>query len=115
MTRTRTISLEVSEEAARAIIDQALYYREQSPDSALAAKWDDAVTQAALSLLQMPDRGSDCHFQSSRLRGMRRISVPGFPKHLVFYIFVQEARIVRIVHVLHGARDLETFLFDVPE
>ncbi len=115
MTRARSISLEISEEAAQAIVDQALYYREQSPDTALEAKWDDAVTQTVLSLLQMPDRGSICRFRSPSLHGMRRIPVPGFPKHLVFYLFVREEHIVRIVHVLHGARDLETFLLDIPK
>jgi plasmid stabilization system protein ParE len=107
MTRKRTISLEVSEAAAQTIINQALYYREQSPDSALDAKWDDAVTRAVLSVLHMPQRGAECHFRSPGLRGMRRIAIKGFPKHFVFYLFLSEERLIRVVDVVHGSRDLD--------
>jgi plasmid stabilization system protein ParE len=108
MTRTRTVFLEVSEEAAQAIINQALYYREQSPDSALEARWDEAVMLAVISLLHMPERGAECRFKSPGLRGIRRIAVKGFPKHSVFYLFSAEQYVVHIVDVIHGARDLET-------
>ena len=40
---------------------------------------------------------------------MRWIPIPGFPKHIVFYLFLAEKRVVRVVHVMHGARDLEAF------
>ncbi len=109
MTKRRTVSLDILAEASREIINQALYYREESPDSGLEAQWDDAVGQTIWSLLSMPERGSRCNFQSPELQGMRWIPVPGFPKHIVFYLFVTEERVVRIVHVLHGARDLEAF------
>jgi len=41
---------------------------------------------------------------------MRWIPIEGFPQHLVFYRFDPQLRIVLIVNVLHGARDLETEL-----
>lgn len=110
MTKTHNLFLDILDEASQEIIDQALYYREESPDSDLETQWDHAVSQAIGSLLTMPERGSRCNFQSPELQGMRWIPVSGFPKHIVFYLIVAEERVVRIVHILHGARDLEAFL-----
>ncbi len=104
-----TLSLDLLDEASQEILNQASYYREESPDSTIEAQWDHAVSQAIRSLLSMPERGSRCNFLSPELRGMRWIPVPGFPRHIVFYLFLAEERVVRIVHILHGARDLEAF------
>jgi hypothetical protein len=42
---------------------------------------------------------------------MRRIAVPGFPRHLVFYEHLSDDAVIRVVHVLlHGARDIEALL-----
>jgi plasmid stabilization system protein ParE len=38
------------------------------------------------------------------------LAVPGFPKHLVFYRYLAEEDTLRVVHVLHGARNLEVLL-----
>lgn len=108
MTSTR-IRVHISEVAAKAIIDQADYYASQQ-DEALAARWEKAVAGSIRSLLRMPERGSLCHFHPAGLRRLRRISVSGFPQHLVFYRYIHEQRIVHIVHVLHGARDIEALL-----
>jgi plasmid stabilization system protein ParE len=101
----KKISLEVLEDAAQSILDQIDYYREQSPDSNVAARWEAAVTDTMLSLLQMPERGTGCRFRSPRLQGMRWIPVHGFRSHFLFYIFVPDENIVRIVQVIHGSRD----------
>lgn len=103
------IVIDVLDDAATEIIGQALYFREQSPGSTLSDRWDRAVMNAFTSLLSAPERGCLCGFPARGLEGMRRISIPGFPNHFVFYVFVAGERIIRIVHVLHGARDLETF------
>jgi toxin ParE1/3/4 len=47
-----------------------------------------------------------CRFGLAELRNIRRMSISGFPKHLVFYRV--EDREVLILRVLHGARDLES-------
>jgi plasmid stabilization system protein ParE len=106
---THSLALEIVDAASQEILDQASYYREESPGSHIEAQWDHAVSQAIRSLLSMPERGAHCNFQSPELREMRWIPIPGFPRHLVFYLFLAEDRVVRIVHILHGARDLEAF------
>jgi len=58
----------------------------------------------------MPERGTLCNFRRSSLSGLRWIPINGFPQHLVFYLFDSQLRIVLIVAVLHGARDLEAEL-----
>jgi anti-anti-sigma factor len=45
------------------------------------------------------------NFQLTTLAGTRRMSVGGFPKHLIFYQ-LQESEIL-VLRVVHGARDLE--------
>jgi plasmid stabilization system protein ParE len=81
---------------------------------ALAQRWEEAVDQAAQSLLNLPERGPPCRFRSRALAGLRWIFVPGFPKHMVFYRFSPEGASIRIVQVLHGARNLETILDEEP-
>jgi toxin ParE1/3/4 len=103
------IELRISEAAALSIIEQADYYEEAS-DRALAQRWEAAVDQAIHSLLNLPERGAACRFHSPALTGLRWIFVPGFPKHMIFYRYLLQENAVRIVQVLHGARDLETLL-----
>jgi plasmid stabilization system protein ParE len=103
------IKLRVSEAAARSILEQAGYYREAANDS-LALGWESAVDEAVHSLLKLPERGALCGFRSSSLAGIRWISIPGFPRHMVFYRFVPAEKAVVILQVLHGARDLDIVL-----
>jgi plasmid stabilization system protein ParE len=103
------IELRISEAAALSIVEQADYYM-QASDVALAQRSEEAVDQATHSLLNSPERGAPCRFRSPALAGLRWIFVPGFPKHMVFYRFFPDEAIIRIVHVLHGARNLETIL-----
>lgn len=105
------IELRISEAAALSIVEQADYYS-QASDAALAMRWEDAVDQAVNSLRSLPERGALCRFRSPALTGLRWILVPGFPKHMVFYRYLPQERAILIVHVLHGARDLETLLDD---
>ena len=103
------IDLRVSEAASLAILEQAEYYRQVS-DDALALRWEAAVDQAARSLLAMPERGSRCRLLAPELSGLRWVPVPGFPKHMIFYRFEPDSDTILIVHVLHGARDLQAIL-----
>ena len=40
--------------------------------------------------------------------------VRGFPRHLLIYSYDRESAALRIVHVLHGARNLEAILTGSP-
>ncbi|HEY1901041.1 MAG TPA: type II toxin-antitoxin system RelE/ParE family toxin [Terracidiphilus sp.] len=82
----------------------------QSSNLDLAQKWEDAVEEAVRSLLHSPQRGARCRLHSPALQGLRWIFVPGFPRHMVFYQFLADEAVLRIVQVLHGARNLETIL-----
>jgi toxin ParE1/3/4 len=103
------IELHVSEAAALAVVEQADYYQ-QASDVALAHRWEDAVVQIIHSLLKWPESGTLCRFRPAALRDLRWIPVPGFPRHMVFYRYLDREKEIRIVQVMHGARDLETLL-----
>jgi plasmid stabilization system protein ParE len=107
------IQLRISEAAALTILEQAEYYRQASCDT-LAQRWEVAVEEIVLSLLNAPERGARCRFRSAALRDLRWVLVPGFPKHMVFYRFLESEEVIHIVQVLHGARDLETLLDEEP-
>jgi plasmid stabilization system protein ParE len=101
--------LEILEAAAQAIVEQADYYVLKSGIT-LAASWEAAVDEAIQRLLRLPETGTLVRFRSPRLANMRWIPVPGFPKHLIFYRYSPESELLRVIHVLHGARDLEALL-----
>jgi plasmid stabilization system protein ParE len=109
--RRRRIRLQITKVAADAIVGQADYYSAQQGES-LAQRWEVAVDEAIHSLLKIPERGSPCGFKHPRLQNLRHISVPKFSKHLIFYEYVRDQRLMRIVHVIHGARDVEALLAD---
>ena len=100
------IEFRISEAAALSIVEQADYYREAS-DEALVQRWEAAVDEAVRSLLNLPERGAPCRFHSPVLAGLRWIFVPGFSKHMIFYRYSQQERVLLVVQVLHGSRDLE--------
>jgi plasmid stabilization system protein ParE len=101
--------LEILEAAAQAIVEQADYYLLKS-GSTLGQRWESAVDEAILRLLRLPETGAPVRFRSPRLAGIRWVPVPGFPKHLIFYRYFPEQELLRVIHVLHGARDLEALL-----
>jgi toxin ParE1/3/4 len=106
--RATRITLEITITAASAIVEQADFYGERS--DSVAHQWEKAVHRVIQSLLRFPDRGARCHFSHPHLQALRRVPVPGFPQHLIFYRHVREENLVLIVHVLHGARDIEKLL-----
>jgi toxin ParE1/3/4 len=99
--------LVLSDAAVADIVEEADWYSMQS-SKALAQRWEHAVTSAILRTLNRPHAGTPCHFQTAELLDLRRISIAGFPKHLLFYRF--ERGVVLILRVVHGARDLEGLL-----
>ena len=97
----------LSDAAVADILEQSDWYQEQSGDK-LAKRWESAVTSAVLRVVKTPGAGPLCHFKSTELHNVRRISLSGFPKHLLFYEFKEKE--ILVLRVLHGARDLESLL-----
>jgi toxin ParE1/3/4 len=99
--------LVLSDAAVADILEQAEWYSTQS-GRALAERWENAVTSAVKYVLSHPTAGMLCRFRSHELRNLRRASVPGFRKHVLFYTFDSEQ--IFVLRVVHGARDLEPLL-----
>jgi len=97
--------LTFAEPAIADILAQAEWYKAQAGQE-LATRWDKAVSSTVLRILRMPRAGALCAFRAGELRGIRRISITGFPAHLVFYQFREDE--IHVLRVLHGARDLES-------
>jgi toxin ParE1/3/4 len=97
----------LSDAAVADILEQSEWYQEQSGDKP-AKRWERAVTSAVLRVVATPGAGALCNFNSTELHEVRRVSLAGFPKHLLFYEFNEKEIIV--LRVLHGARDLESLL-----
>jgi|SRR5690348_14956202 plasmid stabilization system protein ParE len=113
MTKGRAIHLVFTEAAAQAIVEQIEYYAGRQSQS-LADRWEKLVARTILSLRNMPKRGTPCYFGHPDLRDLRRIRVSGFP-HLIFYRYLPEKAVIQIVHVVHGARDIEAVLIERSE
>jgi toxin ParE1/3/4 len=103
--------LVLSDAAALDIAEQADWYHERS-GSKLARRWERAVASSLIFLAKSPRLGARCRFKAIELQEVRRISISGFPKHLIFYR-VTSAELL-VLRVLHGARDLEALLSASP-
>jgi toxin ParE1/3/4 len=99
--------LVLSDASVADILEQADWYVAQSGKT-LANRWEKPVTNVVLRVVSRPASGTPYTFQSPELYAVRRITISGFPKHLLFYRFDGEE--ILILRVVHGARDLE-FLF----
>jgi toxin ParE1/3/4 len=99
--------LVLSDAAVADILEQGDWYRRQS-GQALAKRWEKAVTSSLLHILKTPGSGQQCTFRREELRNMRRATIAGFSRHLVFYRLDEQE--IFILRVLHGARDLENLL-----
>ena len=58
----------------------------------------------------MADRGQPCSLLSTQLRDLRRISVTGFERYAIYYNVSADAKTLRVVAVLHSARDIDRML-----
>lgn len=70
----------------------------------------EAACQTFKNLAANPELGRRREFRNPRLRRVRSFRVSGFGNYLVFYRLVDEG--VQVLHVCHGARDLEALLGD---
>lgn len=95
----------ITEAAAADILEQADWYQIQS-DQKLVQRWQTAVTKTVLQIVETPLTGALCQFNSKELADVRRKSIDGFRKHLIFYRVHDQTLLV--LRVIHGARDLES-------
>ncbi|MBI4584320.1 MAG: type II toxin-antitoxin system RelE/ParE family toxin [Planctomycetes bacterium] len=69
-----------------------------------------AAGEIFLKIAGLPGLGSPRHFKNPSLQGLRMFPIPGFEKHLVFYLAVEGG--IRIIRILHSSRDIRA-LFEV--
>jgi|BarGraIncu00222A_1022003.scaffolds.fasta_scaffold23648_2 toxin ParE1/3/4 len=89
-------------------INAQLDYFEEQAGLETAERFLDQLISSFEDLSQMPRVGVLCGFRKPATRRLRRWPVKGFENWLIFY---QPRRGgVEIVHVMHGARDIEGLL-----
>ncbi|MGC1951101.1 MAG: type II toxin-antitoxin system RelE/ParE family toxin [Gammaproteobacteria bacterium] len=76
-------------------------------DNPLAAEaFLDAIEEASSILSTTPAIGSLRYFHHPELQGLRFYPLKKFEKYLVFYRTMEDAEVIEIVRIVHGARDL---------
>jgi toxin ParE1/3/4 len=93
--------------ARRNILSNAEYLEEHG-GAETAQRFLDATQNTSEALAKMPKLGILCAFRSPALRRLRRWPVKGFENWLSFYQARRNG--VEIVHLIHGARDIESLL-----
>lgn len=68
-----------------------------------------AITGMFQLLAQEPLMGTEYHPLRRSLKGIRMITVTEYPNYLIYYRPLVENAGVRILYVLHGARDAVAF------
>jgi toxin ParE1/3/4 len=91
--------------AAEDIYEQALYIARDNLKA--AERYALTVEKTIASLAENPKRGALYKSRAVRLKGLRKLPVPGF-KDLIFYL--ESADTIEVVRILHGARDLPNIL-----
>jgi toxin ParE1/3/4 len=97
-----------TEEAIFDIAEQAAFIAEENPNA--ADRYISVVRETIASLCDKPTRGSLYKTGNPKPKGLRRLIVPGFKNYLVFH--PEEPRKIRVIRVLHGARDINTILVE---
>jgi toxin ParE1/3/4 len=89
--------------AADADVDEAgAFIAQDNLDAAL--RFYDAVEKTYREIREHPKRWARYELNHPRLQELRKRSVIGFNKYLIFYRI--DADMVEIIRVLHGARDI---------
>jgi len=89
-------------------INAQLDYLEEQAGLETAERFLDQLMSNFEDLARMPKIGFLCGFRKPATRRLRRWSVKGFENWLIFYQASRDG--VEIVHVMHGARDIESLL-----
>jgi plasmid stabilization system protein ParE len=70
------------------------------------------IDSTFLLLSAFPYSGTDMHPVRRVLRGIRMFTVTAYPNYLIYYRPLPDDVGVRILYVLHAARDAATFVHD---
>ncbi|MFY9680218.1 MAG: type II toxin-antitoxin system RelE/ParE family toxin [Candidatus Sulfotelmatobacter sp.] len=101
------VELRLTDVAVNDILEQGVWYGQRS-GRALAKRWESEVTAALTRIKKNPRSAAKCSFRADELQGIRRMSIGGFPRHLIFYRAGKKE--IRILRIVHGTRDLESLL-----
>ena len=72
-----------SEAAIADILEQADWYTAQA-GRRLGERWEKVVTSTVSLAVRRPAAGALCTFRPHDLQDVRRMTISGFPKHLLF-------------------------------
>jgi toxin ParE1/3/4 len=100
----------ITPRASQDIDEHFAYIAQNNSDAAL--RFFDAVRHTFAKLAQMSGMGRLYPVSNPRLEGLRKWSVKGFEKHLIFYLSFDDY--IEIVRILHAARDIEVILSRFP-
>ena len=78
-----------------------------------ATRFLDAVDESISQLCRMPESGAPKRLKNPLLAGLRSWPVKGFEQVRIYYIV--EDKVLRVVRVLHGRRDIRAILEHTPE
>ena len=101
-----TRRLVITVDAARELAEVAAWIHAENPEAGLRLL--DAFRGVKERLLHLPESAPLFRHPKAVALNLRVLRVPGFPSHLIFYRVLEEE--VRVLHVVHGARDLPAFL-----
>ena len=99
-----SLLIDTARDAKVDLIDLAHYLSEREGGSAVL-RFINATKKAFDRLAETPGIGTPRDYDNPRYVGMRMSPIPKFPKYLIFYRV--EGDILKILRVLHGARDLQ--------
>lgn len=74
----------------------------------VALRFFDSARQTFMQLAQNPGIGSPYEVSNTRLVGLRKWSVRGFEKYLIFYLTSDDS--IEVVRILHAAREIAAIL-----
>lgn len=90
------------------ILRQYQYYLIEAEDELVAVRFVDAVQSAIAQVCRQPGVGSPKILNNLKLAGLRSWPVRGFSEIRVYYLVSE--KMVRVVRVLHGKRDINPML-----
>ncbi len=102
--------LQVHPEVRKDVIEISIHIAMDNPLAAEAVEF--AITGTFELLAQAPLMGTEYHPLRRSLQGIRMMTVTEYPNYLIYYRPLPENAGVRILYVLHGARDAVAFAKD---
>lgn len=101
-----TLRILITPKASQDLDDVFNYIAQNNPDAALG--FFDAARKTIARLAQIPSMGRLYLISNPRLEGLRKWSIKGYEKYLIFYLTSNDLLI--IVRIIHASRDLPTIL-----